>query len=240
MTPYQYVTNNPIMFIDPTGMSKQEGEHWVEKQNGDIYWDDNAVSQETTKKDEKYLDRNVLVGTHDRDSDLNEPLNSAQFDLYLETNKKGPSATIMGNTVPSNVKKSDTLAEGLYIAKFGHRYAKKYHSELAIRIYNLDDSDGLPTVNGNPNPASNSKTLTGVLLHMGDNVQTSLFDSRGNTYSAGCQTSGSFPGSRALHNDFMKTVGRDFKGTYYLRSKPNDVIPFKQIPPVSSAIKGLF
>jgi hypothetical protein len=98
--------------------------------------------------------------------------------------------------------------------------AEKYKNELAIRIYNLDGTDGLPTINGNPNPRSNGKTLTGVLFHMGNNYQTSLFDSNGNAYSNGCQTSGNYPNSRPAHNEFMKKVGTGFNGAYYLRSRP--------------------
>jgi RHS repeat-associated protein len=50
-TPYHFVSNNPIMKIDPDGRH----DDWVESADGDIYWDDNATSQETTKEGEKYL-----------------------------------------------------------------------------------------------------------------------------------------------------------------------------------------
>ena len=62
---------------------------WVEDAHGNIYWDNNATSQATTKSGEKYLGKNVLVGTHNRDVKGNEPLNFARFDLYLESNKNG-------------------------------------------------------------------------------------------------------------------------------------------------------
>jgi hypothetical protein len=148
--------------------------------------------------------------------------NTLELGLYLESDKTGSSATINGNTVPADITKAGTLAEGLYSGKFGHRNAKKHQNELAIRIYNLDGTDGLPTVNGNPNPKSNGKTLTGVLFHMGNNYQSSLFDSGDNPYSSGCQTSGCFKNSRPIHNAFMNKVGRDFKGSYYLR--PNNTL----------------
>ena len=164
---------------------------------------------------------------------LNEPINSARFDLYLESDKTGSSATIYGNTVPSDVSKSGTLAEGLYSANFGHRNKENYKNELALRIYNLDGTDGLQTVNGNPNPDSNGKTLTGVLFHKGNNVQKSLFDSRGNAYSHGCQTGGNYPGSVADHNAFMNVAGKDFKGSYYLRSNPT-IKPLLTFPVINN------
>jgi RHS repeat-associated protein len=215
VSPYNFVQNNPIKRIDPTGAL----DDWVESADGEIYWDENATSQATTKEGEIYLGKNVLVGTHNRDASGNEEINTAQFDLYLESDKTGPSATIMGNTIPADPTKSGTLAEGLYSAKFGHRNKEKYKNELALRIYNLDGSDGLLTVYGNPSKA-NSDLLTGVLFHMGNNYQKSLYDSRGNAYSHGCQTGGNYPGSHADHNAFMKVAGKDFNGSYYLRAKP--------------------
>ena len=50
-SPYIFCAGNPIMFIDPDGNSV----HWVESKTGNVYWDDNAISESTTKAGEKYL-----------------------------------------------------------------------------------------------------------------------------------------------------------------------------------------
>ncbi|MEO4005319.1 hypothetical protein [Flavobacterium sp. CAU 1735] len=189
--------------------------HWVEAEDGTIYWDENATSQDTTKPGEKYLGANVLVGTHNRDSNLNEPINSAKFELYLEKNKNGSSAEIMGNTVPANITKYGTLAEGLYPARFQGRgsYIARGKEDLAILI---NGGLSVPTAPGSP-----KGSMTGVFFHTGNQYQESLYDSKGHVYSAGCQTSGCGSNSRPLHNDFMNTAGSEFKGSYYLRPNPN-------------------
>ncbi|THF52783.1 hypothetical protein E6C50_00800 [Flavobacterium supellecticarium] len=202
----------------------KDGQHWVEAADGTIYWDENATSQDTTKPGETYLGANVLVGTHNRDSNLNEPINSAKFELYLEKNKDGSSAEIMGNTVPADVKKYGTLAEGLYPAK--HTI---YKNDGALLI---NGGRNLPTVNGNPNNPKNyyndgslkptsEHVIDQVLFHKGNFKRESLStypDKHGNVFpiSAGCQTGGSGDGSLPLYRDFIKEA-EGFEGNYYLR-----------------------
>jgi RHS repeat-associated protein len=226
-SPYNYVRGNPIARFDPIGMWDDEfndrSRDWVEAANGNIYWDNNATSQESTKSGEKYLGKNVLVGTHNRNRDGNEEINSARFDLYLETNKTGSSATIYGNTVPGDITKYGTLAEGLFSARFQGRASKiaKGIDDLALIINEVND---LPTTNGNPNKA-NSDMLSEVFFHAGnygsERLTYATKDGGVGYLSKGCQTSGCGAGTRPIHNSFMGEVGRNFTGFYYLRSKPN-------------------
>ena len=156
LSPYNYCANNPMKLVDPDGRMVD----WVESMGGTIYWDDNATSQETTKAGEKYLGKNVLVGTHGRDENLNESVNAATFDLYLESDHSGPIATIRGNTVPCDVEAYGTLPEGLYKAD-----EQSYKGNTAILITSLSDgSINLPTVKGNPNNKNNYYLLL-VILH---------------------------------------------------------------------------
>jgi RHS repeat-associated protein len=226
ISPYTYCSNNPINKVDPTGLS----DDWVESATGEIYWDDNATSQATTKSGETYLGKNVLVATHNRDADLNEPINSATFDLYLESNKEGPSASIKGNTVPADGSTSGTLAEGLYSARFQGRasYLAKGKTDLALII---NEGGKVPTAKGSP-----KSFMTGLFLHSGNNYQTSLFDSKGNAYSEGCLTGPCMPGSATTWNTFGQQL-KGFNGSLYLRGQPQPAAP--AFPGIDSSLPGI-
>jgi hypothetical protein len=212
----------PTMITDPTGMD------WVEGDGGKITWDDNVTSQKTAGKGQTWLGKNVLVGTHNRDANLNEPINSARFDLYLESNKEGPTATIFGNTVPADVNKHGTLAEGLYPAREQGRekYLRQGKEDLALII---NEGKRVPCA-----PGSAKETMTEIFFHAGNNNREALSDNNGSPYSAGCQTGGSYSGSYKAYREFALKFS-NFKGSYYLRS--NVSVQSKSIVPF---IDGLF
>ncbi|KAF0236445.1 MAG: hypothetical protein FD181_2754 [Prolixibacteraceae bacterium] len=169
------------------------------------------------------MGKNVLVGTHNRDANLNEPINSAKFELYLESNKEGPSATIMGNTVPADVTKQGTLAEGLYSARSQGRAGILAEGKQDLALI-INEGKSVPTAPGSP-----KSSMSEIFFHSGNYNRLSLSTNTPGQYiSKGCQTSGCGPGSRPLHNQFMKAVGTDFKGSYYLRSQPKLEVPKSQ------------
>jgi len=234
ISPYNYCMWNPVKLVDPNGCMVD----WVESAEGIIYWDDNATSPETTKAGEKYLGKNVLVATHGRDENLNEDVNDATFELYLESDHSGPVATIQGNTVPCDIESYGTLPEGLYAAD-----ETTYKGHPALRITSLETGSGdLKTVKGNPNNPNNyydPKTkknmkpisehiMSGILFHRGNTGRKALKTSKGKPISEGCQTGLHGYGSEKDYNDFAAHFS-GFHGTYYLRGKPTGSITTKCI-----------
>ena len=222
VTPYNFVENNPVMAIDPDGMRVD----WVDR-DGEIVWDDNVTGANDAdlQDGDIYLGKNVLVATHNRGSDGNEAVNSATFDLYLESDKTGPSATIEGNTVPADINDYGTLAEGVYPAQYS-----VYKGDGAILIGGGGD---LPTVNGNPNNPQNYNAdgslkptsehiMDEIFFHKGNYGRPSLSTSSGDPITEGCQTGPHGDGSLARYRQFISNaVG--FSGSFYLRSKPTNI-----------------
>lgn len=230
-SPFSAMNNNPIYFTDPDGRAAVPPD-WVEGADGNIKWDENATSQATTQEGEKYLGKNVLVGTHNRDASGTEAINTAKFDLYLESDKTGPSATIMGNTVPADITKFGTVAEGLYPAKYSI-----YKGDGSLLI---NGGKGVPTVSGNPNNKLNYNA-NGTLKPIGEHIVDEIFFHKGNwareslstnmfrngkrvMISEGCQTGGCGQGSLLAYRSFIKNA-KGFNGSYYLRSKPVLTVP---------------
>ncbi len=161
--------------------------------------------------------------TRARNEKGEEDINAARFELYLESNTKGPSATIKGNTIPGDKDLFGTLAEGLYSAEF-----KLFKERPAILI---GEGGGLPTIDGNPNNPANYNE-DGTLKPIEDHIMNGIYFHRGNygrkslTYdndgelgyiSEGCQTGPNSNGSYGRYLIFMKSAA-GFKGNYYLRS----------------------
>ena len=221
-SPYNYGFDNPIRFIDKDGMGPND---FVDRK-GKIVWDPNATSIVSTKAGDVYLGKNVIVATENRDASLNEPINSAKFEVYLESNHDAPVATAYGNTIPADVTEYGTLKDGVYPAAVGSR--TKYPDENAIIIGNRGP---LPTVDGNPNDPKGEtdpakQTLTGVFIHQGNTGRASLTTSKGKPISEGSQTVGN--GTAGAMDTFMQNVPDNFAGSYYLRPKPPTPAPVVQ------------
>ncbi len=221
ISPYAYCSWNPVKYVDP------DGRDWYDSGDGNIMWDDKATSQEAMNKvglKGVYLGKNVLVGKHGRDENLNEDINGAIFELYLETDKTGAIASIKGNTIPCDITYYGTLKEGRYPARY-----QEYKGKPAILI---NEGGDLPTIKGNFNNPENyldkemknpkpieMHIMDAIYFHYGNNYFPSLMDTKKTPWTTGCQTGGNYKGSWIDYITFMQNVPITFNGWYYLRAK---------------------
>src|SRR5690606_16115817 len=100
MEPYLYTGNNPIMFTDPTGMSKEGGEDWVYNKKDKTYHWDSKVNKpsDITNSNYEYVgkstddvkdhyDNNNWFGNPEFGNDLNAPW-SGEIKEYKPTTMK--------------------------------------------------------------------------------------------------------------------------------------------------------
>ncbi|MGO3708266.1 RHS repeat-associated core domain-containing protein [Mesonia hippocampi] len=177
VSPYTYTLNNPVRYIDPDGRMAVDvmgdNDDWVEDANGNIYWDENATSQATTKEGERYLGKAVVVfeGSENEqlgagDNLFGEGANLAKATVY------GPGGAddikeYGAYTMSSDPSKYGTVADGEY-----NVYYDKVGKSGALKSnWAVEGRGNVPARNG-VNPAYPDRDpgyLNGVFIHRSNN-----------------------------------------------------------------------
>ena len=122
-TPYHYVHNNPLRYIDPTGMRAEETDDWVYGASRGIYWDEKATSQSTTKEGEVYLGDGFATVS---DNGLQTNYNS---DGSFDHNSTGENvlkvATVTGGRINNNDNSLSKVNQALSIVGFVNSVREK-------------------------------------------------------------------------------------------------------------------
>jgi RHS repeat-associated protein len=178
ISPYAYCANNPLRYIDPTGLAYRPKKNEDGEYDGFEWVDDLEAYDENNVLKDGYFDKAILfvdngtwtIGTYQKNKYVSFNIGSATATVYDYTetvNEDGTvtqtpnTSTYNAMTNPSNPDVFGTVAKNQLLQAVKHDHKGDYP---ALQMRTLKGSANIPA-EGGANPSNGSKFVGGANIH---------------------------------------------------------------------------